>query len=210
MRDVIVVRVHPQGMGPRSEQEESRPSQDMANFASWYRHLVQERPRAVEQAQKALQQVLNGFVGLRLSRYGKNSRELRVEWELAEGSGRTIEFDLDELSDGQRALVALYTLIHAFPEGGVTLCLDEPDNFVALSELQPWLGYLEEKIAAGEIQALFISHHPELINELAVESGVLFSRESGGPVRIRPFQAPPDMPLTAAELIARGWEDEQT
>jgi hypothetical protein len=95
-------------------------------------------------------------------------------------------------------------LLHFLSGSGATLCLDEPDNFVALSEIQPFLLALREQVG---LQTLLISHHPEVINLLAPGSGLQFERVSGGPVRVSPFQAPPDTAVPAAELVARGWED---
>jgi len=120
------------------------------------------------------------------------------------GSSATDEYTFEELSEGQRAIIGLYTLLHFLSGSGATLCLDEPDNFVALSEIQPFLLALRDQ---ERIQTLLISHHPEVINLLAPGSGLWFERVSGGPVRVRPFQAPPDAAVPAAEIVARGWED---
>ena len=39
-------------------------------------------------------------------------------------------------------------------ENTSTLCLDEPENFLALPEIQPWLVALHDRCSGGEVQAL--------------------------------------------------------
>lgn len=43
----------------------------------------------------------------------------------------------------------------------------EPENFLALPEIQPWLLQMADKVEQEACQIFFISHHPELINYLA-------------------------------------------
>jgi len=90
--------------------------------------------------------------------------------------------------------------------GEGTICLDEPDNFVALAEIQPWLFELSDRIEDQGGQVILISHHPELINILAPEHAVIFSREDGGPVRVEAFRSDIFHKLAPAEQVARGWE----
>ena len=92
---------------------------------------------------------------------------------------------LDEISDGQRALITLYALIHLTEGQRHTLFLDEPDNYVALPEIQPWLMALAD--ACGEVvsQVVVCSHHPELIDYLGGDSGLLLQREKSGVVTAR-------------------------
>lgn len=197
-----VLAMQPAAMKGWSEDEAAAPALDLANFASWYRHLAQDRGPEMNEAQAALRDVLAGFYGLRLRESGHHEagRKLVSEWKL--GDGKRITFDFDELSDGQRALIGLYTLLYAGGDDAVTICVDEPDNFVALPEIQPWLGALSER---RTLQTLMISHHPEILNMHARDDGIVFRRDDGGPTRVERFAAEPGETLTPAELIARGW-----
>jgi hypothetical protein len=211
LRNILVVRIDPRRMMGRSERDEISPAEDLSNFSSWYRHLAQERLNEVVQARDSLRQVFEGFDSLVLKSGGEQVRILRSLWKREggkPGAGAADEYAFEELSDGQRVLIGLYMLLHAYSETGATLCLDEPDNFVALREIQPFLLELRER---ERIQSLVISHHPEVINLLAPDAGLQFERVSGGPVRVNPFRAPSDdkAALTPAELVARGWEDGQ-
>ncbi len=101
----------------------------------------------------------------------------------------------------------LYMLLLKMGNPDVVLFIDEPDNYVALAEIQPWLLGLKESIETRGSQALLISHHPELIDNLAPSHGLMFEREKNGPASVRPFEAQTDDEcLTASEIVARGWK----
>ena len=200
----VLARIRVASPDPRrliafSEREESAPTRDLSNFASWYRHLSQEYPDSPAAMRTARQEILPGFHSIRLVAEG-NGRRLVTQWK-AEPDAPTLDLALDELSDGQRVLLTLAALASE-PEGEVsTLFLDEPDNFVALTEIQPLLMSLR---ARAGLQLIVISHHPEVINLQAAEHGLVFEREGLGPTRFRPFSAPADTALTPAEIVARG------
>ncbi len=198
-------QVNPCEMSSASSEEAPHPTRDLSNYASWYRHISQERPRVASALLEYLEPVLPGFAGFALTKEGETARVLRAEIR-SDSRGRE-RYRFDELSDGQRALAGLYTLLALMKDTPTTLCIDEPDNFLALPEIQPWLLELHDVTEEHGSQALIISHHPELINYLAPRDAVLFSRVPEGPVRVAPFAPESDEPLTASEIIARGWEE---
>ena len=128
---------------------------------------------------------------------------MRLQFQAEGGEPRL--FDFSELSDGQRVLLALYTLLAVGGKPGMTMCLDEPDNFLALREIQPWLAALLEANENGGAQILMISHHPEAVDYLVADHGVWMSRDANGPCRAAKF-APAAEAMLASELIARGWQ----
>ncbi|MEO7652003.1 MAG: ATP-binding protein, partial [Bryobacteraceae bacterium] len=99
------------------------------------------------------------------------------------------------------------TILHFVLAKGNTVILDEPDNFVSLREIQPWLTAVTDAVEGGRGQILVISHHPEFINQWAPQGGVQFVRDGIGPVRIEGFHSDPESSLSPAELVARGWEN---
>jgi putative AbiEii toxin of type IV toxin-antitoxin system len=111
--------------------------------------------------------------------------------------------NLLELSEGQRVLAVLYASVCDLVRNGAVLCFDEPDNFVALSEIQPWLQVLRDALETRGGQAMIISHHPEVMDYLALDSLWWFERPSG-PVIVRPFETDTASPLKLSELVARG------
>jgi predicted ATPase len=205
MGNTLCFTINPFLMTPRAEEESPGPKPDLSNFAAWYRHLIPQHPRETQALMKSLQSSLDGFEYLRLENVGQNMRLLVAEF--AKG-GASINFGFNQLSEGQRNLIGLYTILHFVIAKGGTVVLDEPDNFISLGEIQPWLMAVDDAIEDHGGQVLIISHHPELINQWAPNYGVRFVRDGMGPVRVEKFHGDPDSLLAPAELIARGWEGE--
>ena len=100
----------------------------------------------------------------------------------------------------------LYGLIHLAEGQGYTLFLDEPDNYVALPEIQPWLMELADACGEKVPQAVISSHHPELIDYLGCDNGLLLQRGRSGVVTThKPEAGELEGGLKLSELIARGW-----
>jgi predicted ATPase len=204
---IYCLRISPPQMGAAAPNEEAYPQPGFANFASWYRQLIQETPNASFALKQALEEVLPGFDALSL--LAKNGDEARVLTAVFRSdAGKPLAYRFDELSDGQRALVALYAIAALLKEKPLLLCVDEPDNFVMLAEILPWLQAIEAQAESRGSQVLLVSHHPELINYFAPRDAVRLVREKGGPARVRPFTVGDAEPLTPAELVARGWDNE--
>ena len=84
-----------------------------------------------------------------------------------------------------------------------TVFLDEPDNFVGLPELQPWVLSMRE-LLDEEHQLILVSHHPEILSNSGEENGRYLWRDNhNSPTRIGQLKIPEGM--TAGEAIARGW-----
>ena len=206
------LRIDPSRMGAEGKDEDDYPKDYLENFAAWYSYIIQEQTGSFLNLQKALRNAIEGFDSLDLKRVGRKARVLRAVFSRppgeANGSPRQqrLEFDFDELSDGQRTLIALYTLLYCVVGQDATICLDEPDNFLALAEIQPWVFELGDRIEELGAQSILISHNPELINLLAGDCGAVFARTGLGPVRVERYRPDAVNKLVPAERIARGWE----
>jgi predicted ATPase len=205
MRKILVCGLYPAGFAAESATEDALLHRDGSNFVAWYRHAFQERQDLVPTYHEALKGVLEGFSGIRLEKVGQDTRAFLTVFQR---DGKDYPpLRLDELSDGQRALIALYALVHITAGQGYTLFLDEPDNYVALPEIQPWLMALKDACGETVPQAVICSHHPELIDYLGPEHGLLFARESSGAVVARPLNTDSmEGGLKLSEVVARGWE----
>jgi predicted ATPase len=204
LSNLLCFRIDPFQMGPRAEGEDLYPHVNLSNIASWYRHLLQAHPKDNAGFLESLRAAFDDFSFLGLEPAGENVRLLFAEF--AQGGGTSVKLWFHELSDGQRCLICLYAILHFVLAKGSTVILDEPDNFVSLREIQPWLMTVADLVEQGHGQILLISHHPELINQWAPDCGVRFAREGVGPVRIDDFRGDPDSLLSPAELVARGWD----
>jgi hypothetical protein len=100
--------------------------------------------------------------------------------------------------------VGLYMTRAAVATGAAqTVLIDEPDNYVGLQELQPWVLSLRELLDEAH-QAIIISHHPEILSSAGEDFGRYLWRDNHtSPTRIGPLNVPEG--LSAGEAIARGW-----
>lgn len=201
----VIAGISPSQMESHSQAEENRLTPKMENFVSWYRRLAQENLGSMMDLFKELKDVLPGFLSFSLKDVGEDAKGLKVLFDHPEVPRKSLSYDFSELSDGQRVLIALYTLIHGLKDEGLTLFLDEPDNYVALREIQPWLSTLNDACGESFEQAVLISHHPEIINSLGASKGRWFERTLAG-VRVsnEPLKATEGLELS--ETIARGWQ----
>ncbi len=204
MRKIVVCGLHPASFKAESSQRDPILLRDASNFASWYQQVILERQDLLPEYTRELQEVLHGFKAINLPSVGLDTVAMRVLFE--EGDSR-YELRLDEISDGQRALIALYALVYLGAGQGYSLFLDEPDNYIALAEIQPWLIALKDACGETIPQAVLCSHHPELIDYLGPECGIALQRETSGVIVPSRLRAPSeDSGLKLSELVARGWE----
>jgi energy-coupling factor transporter ATP-binding protein EcfA2 len=192
-------------MEEASEAACAYPDYEMEEMASWYSHLIAVDPDGNDAFRASMKEAISGFMNLRFSSEDDGVKKLRADFSSPEGK---LTISLSELSDGQRCLIALYMILHFLIAKGHTVFLDEPDNFISLREIQPWLLAAEEAVEDSKGQLILISHHPEILNYWAREYGLLFSREGNGHVRTKAYREVADTGLDPAETIARGWENE--
>lgn len=151
----------------------------------------------------SLREVWPDFRSFRLLDAGLNSKLLQLRFDNA-SQPEAGAYLFGQLSDGEKALVGLYMVRAAVATGRAqTVLIDEPDNYVGLPELQPWVMSLRE-LMDEDHQALLISHHPEIINGTGSNLNLYLWRDNhAAPTRIGPLLVPGGM--TAAEAITRGW-----
>ena len=201
---VVVCGLIPPAYSAESIRESEQLSRDGRDFADWYRHAIQEHPDRVQAFVEALEDAIGGFRGIRLEKVGQEARSVMI---MQENNGVRYDMRLDEASDGERALATLYALLHLGQ--GSTLLLDEPDNYVGLPEIQPWLIALSDACGDAVPQAILCSHHPEAIDYLGSHSGIFLRRESSGVATAHygPRTEAAEPGLKLSELVARGWEE---
>ncbi|MFK0733081.1 MAG: AAA family ATPase [Gloeotrichia echinulata HAB0833] len=207
MERFIIVQIIPSLMSENSEQETTQLSSRMENYFSWYRYISQDQGKVAELI-NVLKDILPGFVSFKFEQYSEEYRTLKLRFSTGADRTKIIDYRLSELSDGQKVLIAVYTLLYCTQSEDYTLCIDEPENFLALPEIQPWLTQLYDFCSEQKMQALLISHHPELINYLlASPIGYWFERQSNAPVRVKNIsnELAQNTGLPISELIARGW-----
>ena len=145
------------------------------NFAAWrFLRATQQlmrQARVVEQSKY----FIPGLVDIRYIKKGDwHALAVKVEF-----NGRENDIEFNELSDGQKTLLALYSILANIPNGS-TVLVDEPENFLALGELQPWLEAMNDAWEERDIQFIIISHNPRTLN-WHNKNAIIFSLEGTPP-----------------------------
>jgi predicted ATPase len=195
-----MLHLDPARMGALATSEDSSMLGDGANFASYCRQKLQEEPESMQFAHETLQGIIPGFRQLRMQSAGR-AKVLVATFNYPGGSAYDIDFNA--LSDGQKTLIVLYVVLFLAASSMTTLCLDEPENFVSIREIQPFLTALADISDETGLQVLIISHSPEVIDYLGPEGAILLERPDGGHTRIGTL--PTGGSLRLSELMARGW-----
>ncbi|TMQ08689.1 MAG: hypothetical protein E6J91_32585 [Deltaproteobacteria bacterium] len=116
---------------------------DGRNFSCWLLARQRYFPDTYRGIARRAAEVLNGFVGFEFVPEGDQFR-LITRWRSTKHSGggpngATRSYDIGELSDGQRLILVLSALVEVAGQRELAIILDEPDNYVALQEIQPLL-----------------------------------------------------------------------
>ncbi len=198
---LLILRPNPRSMEAESKAEAKHPDLSLTNLVSWYRSLYQEQ-EWTDALRDVLREVWPDFRSFKLVDAGLNTKAMQLRFE-PEGSEPILLFS-HQLSDGERALIGLYMVRAALETGAArSVWIDEPDNFVGLPELQPWVLSMRE-LLDEEHQLILISHHPEILTNSGEANGRYLWRDNHtSPTRIGPLKVPEGM--TAGEAIARGW-----
>jgi len=202
---LFIVSLQPKSMTSETEEDSDWLNRDGTNFASWYRYISQEYQDKIFQLTQQLRNIIPGFHAFKLEQAGKH-KILKVGFGNKDDAS-PIYFDFEQLSDGQRIMIVLYSLILGLRDLGITVFIDEPGNYVSLPEIQPWLMELNDACGKGFPQAILISHHPELIDYLGPECGKWIERDPLGPTRVKKLPEQIDRGLKLSEQIARGWTE---
>jgi len=185
---------------------ERRPRYAPEFRPGWYSLMAGVYPEENVKFLESMKATLDGFQTLRFYSEEDGVKKLRADFTTS--TQKRVSYLLSELSDGQRCLLGLYMILHFLIARGHTVFIDEPDNFISLREIQPWLLAAGEAVEDHNGQLILISHHPEILNQWAQEYGLRFFREDNGHVRTEKFKTDPDGNLQPSELIARGQDGE--
>lgn len=189
------------------------PSVDCCDFAGFLANLIVSDAQVMRPVEDALRDgSLSGLLAFEAPLYG-DSRIVQCLFPRGKSSevGGPVRFRLDELSSGQIGTVILQTVATFVEKHEGALVLDEPGNFLAVSEMQPFLTQLESLALEYGRQVVISTHHPLAIDFLAAGHGLWFERDPSGPTR-SPVPLHVDASATAdgaylrvSDLIARGW-----
>jgi predicted ATPase len=184
------------------------PKPDCSDFAGWLHHVTTAEPLARQEAEQSLTN--GGLPGFRAFQSVPSGDSNILKCIFKSGLSKSLPFRLDELSSGQIALVILETALAVANERRGILFLDEPGNFLGLSEIQPLLTRLQDAALEGRFQVILTAHHPIAVDFLAAGHGWWLERDPSGPARVQRIHVDEDVSagkdgVRISDLIARGW-----
>jgi len=179
--DLWLIKHSPAQLAPTSAEEAAWLERDGSNFASWFRGVLADRPEVGSLLNEALRPTLPGLQRIAFEKISPKVRELMLHFRT---DAHDYSVSADELSDGQRSLLLLHGLLVGAFNRRVVAFLDEPEIGLAPHEMQPWLAQATAALEQHDGQLFVISHHPAVIEHLAPERTIRFSRPGGGPTRI--------------------------
>lgn len=203
LANLIIVKPCPPLFDSETKAEDEFLEPTMRNFVGWYRYAAQENMGALAKLFADLKDILPGFESISLSKSGTSRFALKALFDGSDSANKHVKYGFDQLSDGQRALVALYSLLILPGERRVSLFIDEPDAYLSLGEVQPWISQVFDACGESLEQAVLVSHHPITIDYLAGTCAKWFSRDADGPVRVSDESGFSDQALPISQLIAR-------
>lgn len=112
-------------------------------------------------------------------------RRISVQFSTTQGS---LSLPFADLSDGEKCFIICAVVLAAQKAYGPIVCFwDEPDNYLALSEVGHFVMALRKAFKSGG-QFIATSHNPEVIRKFSDENTLLLFRNSHlEPTQVRPI-----------------------
>jgi len=203
---LVILGINPDSVSAETRREDAMVNFSGDNFAGWLFHLLSSEALACREAEHSL---VDGMMPELALFQLESEGTLRIAKAIFKAKGEEIRLRLDELSAGQRAMIILEHALAVAKAWGGAIIIDEPANFLALSEIQPLLHRIRNAAAQGQMQAVITSHHPMSFDLFAEESGRWLERTALGATRCERVSALAeqlsDTEIPLSELVARGW-----
>lgn len=178
----LVFKLNPWSFELEARREDPLLNVDGSNLVAFLRHWSQEAPEAFVAWKRTARELMPHLDDVQLKELAPGSRML-VGSKVVDGQERLL--GLESFSEGERALLALQAIAGLGTPDRV-IALDEPDNFISASEVQPVLRAFTIDAPTEPGPQLFVaSHHPESIDYLASYPTWLFERSDEGVSRVR-------------------------
>ncbi len=182
---ILILRPMPALIAGDSEEETLQPNLQVTNFGEWFTGLLKSWPAAYAKIDNYLKQVMPDFKDIKNREIGADYRSLVVQFSNQQGS---VSLPFGDLSDGEKCFMicALVLAANDNEDYGPLLCFwDEPDNYLALSEVGHFVMALRKAFQESG-QFIATSQNPEAITRFSDENTLVLYRESHlEPTRVR-------------------------
>jgi len=173
LANILILSPYPAAFNAKSDPPARWPERDCANCASWLAYLLGNRPRSYADVEDYLKCLWDDFYTVAFPQEGSLAKHLKLEFKENE---KEFSPSLEKLSDGQKCLFLSAIVIAALEASPSALVFwDEPDSYLALSEIEHFIRALRSKFRKNG-QLLLTSHHPETIASFSDETTFIFDR----------------------------------
>ena len=181
---MLILRPVPSLILGDSKQETLQPNIQVTDFAAWFSGLLADSPAAYTDIDSYLKLVMPDLKDVKNPMIGADSRSLVVQFSTDQGS---LNLPFEDLSDGEKCFMICALVLAAKNAYGPVVCFwDEPDNYLAISEVGHFVLALRKAFQSGG-QFIATSHNPEAIRRFSEENTLVLHRKSHlEPTMVRP------------------------
>lgn len=169
-----------------SDVETLEPNAQVTDFGAWFSGIFADAPSAYAEIDAYLKQVMPDLKDIKNPEVGRDSRSLEVQFSTDQGS---VVIPFEDLSDGEKCFMICALVLAANKVHGPAFCFwDEPDNYLALSEVGHFVLALRKAFQSGG-QFIATSHNSEAIRRFSDENTlVLYRNNHLEPTIVRPLK----------------------
>jgi energy-coupling factor transporter ATP-binding protein EcfA2 len=172
---MLILRPMPSLILGDSKQETLQPNPQITDFGAWFSGLLAYAPSAYTKIDEYLKQLMPDLKDIRNPLGGTDSRSLVVQFSNDQGS---VNLPFEDLADGEKCFMICALVLAANDAYGPVLCFwDEPDNYLALSEVGHFVLALRTAFRSGG-QFIATSHNPEAIRRFSEENTLVLYKNS--------------------------------
>jgi predicted ATPase len=174
-RRMLILRPLPSLILGESTEETLEPNAQITDFGAWFSGLLAYAPSAYAEIDTYLRQVMPDLKDIKNPVVGKDSRSLIIQFSNDQAS-MTLPFE--DLSDGEKCFMICALVLAANRAYGPVICFwDEPDNFLAVSEVGHFVLALRKAFQSGG-QFIATSHNSEAIRSFSDENTLVLYRNN--------------------------------
>jgi predicted ATPase len=180
---MLILRPMPSLILGGSNEKTLEPDSQVTNFGAWFTGLLNSVPSAYVEIDQFLKQVMPDLQDIKSPVSGEDVGHLVVQFSTDQGNA---SFPFEDLSDGEKCFMICALVLAANRAYGPTFCFwDEPDNYLALSEVGHFVLALRKAFLSGG-QFIATSHNSEVIRSFSDENTlVLYRNNHLEPTRVR-------------------------
>jgi ABC-type cobalamin/Fe3+-siderophores transport system ATPase subunit len=178
LRNIVILSPFPRYFSGRSKQETEFLKREGENCIDWARSIIPNNPEVYPDVLDFLKTRINDLEAFKWEKLGKEERGLEFTFK---HDSKTITFNYEELSDGEKMFFLSACLLAAQKTNGSMLCLwDEPDNYIGLTELKRLISDFRQAFDKNNqnSQLIVTSHNESVINEFSEHNTFFISKES--------------------------------